>query len=104
MRLGAFDCQVKKSSKAHSAYKKVAITERHRHRLEFNNKYRKAFEKNGMLVSGINRAHNLVEMMELKNHPWYLGCQYHPEFKSRPVKAHPLFLAFLRAAMKNPIL
>jgi CTP synthase len=101
MRLGAFECGIKKGSKAFSAYKKTSISERHRHRLEFNNKYRKNFEKAGMLVSGVNRQHNLVEMIELKNHPWYLGCQFHPEFKSRPVQAHPLFVAFLRASLKQ---
>ena len=101
MRLGAFDCAVKKGSKAFTAYKKSQISERHRHRLEFNNKYRKSFEKAGMLVSGVNRQHNLVEMVELKNHPWYLGCQFHPEFKSRPVQAHPLFVAFLKASLKQ---
>jgi CTP synthase len=101
MRLGAFDCNVKKDSRAFAAYKKTKIQERHRHRLEFNNKYKKAFEKKGVIFSGMNRKHNLVEMMELKNHPWYLGCQYHPEFKSRPTRAHPLFLAFLRASLKN---
>jgi CTP synthase len=101
MRLGAFECGIKKGSKAFLAYKKTSISERHRHRLEFNNKYRKNFEKAGMLVSGVNRQHNLVEMIELKNHPWYLGCQFHPEFKSRPVQAHPLFVAFLRASLKQ---
>ncbi len=101
MRLGAFECGIKKGSKAFSAYKKTSISERHRHRLEFNNKYRKNFEKAGMLVSGVNRQHNLVEMVELKNHPWYLGCQFHPEFKSRPVQAHPLFVAFLKASLKQ---
>ncbi|MEI7441570.1 MAG: CTP synthase, partial [bacterium] len=87
MRLGAFECGIKKGSKAFLAYKKTSISERHRHRLEFNNKYRKNFEKAGMLVSGVNRQHNLVEIIELENHPWYLGCQFHPEFKSRPVQA-----------------
>lgn len=101
MRLGAFECGIKKGSKAFAAYKKTSISERHRHRLEFNNKYRKNFEKAGMLVSGVNRQHNLVEMIELKNHPWYLGCQFHPEFKSRPVQAHPLFVAFLKASLKQ---
>lgn len=101
MRLGAFDCSVKKSSKAFAAYKKTKISERHRHRLEFNNKFKKSFEKKGMVFSGLNRKHNLVEMMELKKHPWYLGCQYHPEFKSRPTRAHPLFVAFLKASLKN---
>lgn len=101
MRLGAFDCSIKKGTKANAAYKKTHIQERHRHRLEFNNKYLKAFEKNGMKISGVNPTHKLVEMMELKDHPWYLGCQYHPEFKSRPTRAHPLFVAFLRASLKN---
>ncbi len=101
MRLGAFDCTIKKASKAFAAYKKPKIQERHRHRLEFNNKYRKAFEKNDMIVSGVNTKYNLVEMMELKKHPWYLGCQYHPEFKSRPTRAHPLFVAFLKASLTN---
>ncbi|MEZ4814646.1 MAG: CTP synthase [Bdellovibrionota bacterium] len=100
MRLGAFDCTIKKSTLAYKAYKKILVQERHRHRLEFNNKYQKAFEKNGMQVSGMNKAHKLIEMIELKNHPWYLGCQYHPEFKSRPTRAHPLFVEFLRASLK----
>ncbi len=101
MRLGAFDCSLKKGTLAHKAYKKAMVQERHRHRLEFNNKFLKAFEKNGMQVSGVNKEHKLVEMLELKKHPWYLGCQYHPEFKSRPTRAHPLFVEFLRASLKN---
>lgn len=103
MRLGAFDCNLKKNSKALAAYKKVDITERHRHRLEFNNKFKESFERKGMLFSGINKMHNLVEVMELKNHPWYLGCQYHPEFKSRPVEPHPLFVAFLKASLSKAV-
>jgi len=101
MRLGAFDCAIKKDTRAYTAYKKNLISERHRHRLEFNNTYKKSFEKAGMQISGVNKAHNLVEMIELENHPWYLGCQFHPEFKSRPVHPHPLFVAFLRASLKH---
>ena len=100
MRLGAFDCNVQKNSHAYEAYHQNQVRERHRHRLEFNNGFKREFEEAGMAFSGINKAHNLVEIMEHRAHPWYLGCQFHPEFKSRPVEAHPLFVKFLAASLK----
>lgn len=99
MRLGAYDCRIQKSSLAWRAYKSLNISERHRHRLEFNNAFKKRFESKGMLVTGVNPQHNLVEILELQDHPWFLGCQFHPEFKSRPEKAHPLFKGFIKAAL-----
>jgi CTP synthase len=98
MRLGSYDCKLQRNSLALKAYKSPLITERHRHRLEFNNHFKKRFETKGMLVSGINPLLNLVEILELKDHPWYLGCQFHPEFKSRPENPHPLFKAFIKAS------
>lgn len=97
-RLGAYLCQLKKSSRAFFAYKKAMISERHRHRYEFNNKYIKSFEAKGMVFSGINPQMNLVEIIELQNHPFFLATQFHPEFKSRPLSPHPLFLNFIAAA------
>ncbi|MGD9014804.1 MAG: CTP synthase [Candidatus Omnitrophota bacterium] len=96
MRLGIYECKLKKGTKAFSAYKKEKIFERHRHRYEFNNGYREAMEKKGMVFSGINPKQNLVEIIELKNHPWFVVCQFHPEFKSKPDKAHPLFRDFIK--------
>ncbi|MDD5680969.1 MAG: CTP synthase [Candidatus Omnitrophica bacterium] len=101
MRLGAYQCVVKKGSKAYKVYKKSKIHERHRHRYEFNNKYRDVFEGHGMVFSGIHPKGNLVEMIELKSHPWFVACQFHPEFKSKPDAAHPLFAAFIKAAVQN---
>lgn len=98
MRLGTYPCDLKKGSKAAQAYGKSRITERHRHRYEFNNKYLKEFEAAGMVASGINPETGLVEVVELKNHPWYVGAQYHPELKSRVLDPHPLFLRFVKAA------
>ncbi len=100
MRLGAFACKLSKRSLSYKAYKKESISERHRHRYEFNNKYRKAFEKKGMLFAGINSQRGLVEIIELKNHPWFVACQFHPEFKSKPDQAHPLFRDFICAALE----
>ena len=99
MRLGAYECRLKKPSKAHSAYKKKKIYERHRHRYEFNNNYREIMEKNGMIFSGIYPQGNLVEIIELKNHPWFEACQFHPEFKSKPDKPHPLFADFIKHSL-----
>ena len=99
MRLGAYSCQIKKNTLAYKAYKKVKISERHRHRLEFQNKFMKKLEKNGMIFGGINKEHDLVEVIELKEHPWFLACQYHPEFKSRPERPHPLFRDFIKASL-----
>jgi CTP synthase len=96
MRLGAYECLVKKDTKAHSAYKRDKIAERHRHRYEFNNDYKEAMQKSGMIFSGIHPEGSLVEIIELKSHPWFVACQFHPEFKSKPDKPHPLFREFIR--------
>lgn len=100
MRLGAYPCILQKGTKAKQAYKKEKISERHRHRYEVNNKYREILEQNGMLISGVSPDNDLVEMVELKDHPWFVGCQFHPELKSRATKAHPLFREFVAAALK----
>ncbi|KAA0258188.1 CTP synthase [Deferribacter autotrophicus] len=100
MRLGAYKCKLKEDSIAYDAYKMQEISERHRHRLEFNNKYKEAFIKAGLHISGINPDRDLVEIIELKAHRWFLGCQFHPEFKSRPLEPHPLFRDFVKAAYK----
>ncbi|MFC1510482.1 CTP synthase [Candidatus Omnitrophota bacterium] len=100
MRLGAYPCKLTKATKSFRSYKKESISERHRHRYEFNNKYKKQFEKNGMVIAGKNNHHGLVEILEIKKHPWFVACQFHPEFKSKPDKAHPLFRDFLAAAVK----
>lgn len=100
MRLGAYSCTLKKGSLSFKAYKKKVIYERHRHRYEFNNKYSKLMEKNGLRIAGVHKNKNLVEIIELKNHPWFVASQFHPEFKSKPDKAHPLFINFVKAAIK----
>ncbi|KAB0664688.1 CTP synthase [Oryzomonas japonica] len=99
MRLGAYPCAVTKGTLAHAAYNATEISERHRHRYEFNNKYRSALTGKGMILSGIYKDKDLVEIIELPNHPWFLGCQFHPEFKSKPLQPHPLFRAFVGAAL-----
>jgi CTP synthase len=99
MRLGAYPCQVKKDTLAHKAYKADEISERHRHRYEFNNEYREKFQKAGMKLSGVSPNGKLVEMIELEGHPWFLAVQFHPEFKSKPDEAHPLFREFIRHAL-----
>lgn len=101
MRLGAYPCKVKEGTLAWEAYKQELISERHRHRYEYNNKYREELEDKGLIIAGISPDGVLVEMVELKDHPWLLGCQFHPEFKSRPNKAHPLFVSFVQAAINN---
>jgi CTP synthase len=98
MRLGEYSCEITPKTRVHSAYKKRLISERHRHRYEVNNKYRQLIEENGMIVCGINKDLDLVEMIELSGHPWYVGVQFHPELKSRVIKAHPLFRDFIAAA------
>jgi len=98
MRLGTYDCQLTESSKAYGAYNTLNISERHRHRYEFNNSYKKCFEENGAVFSGINKELDLVEIFEIKNHPWFVACQFHPEFKSYPITPHPLFQSFIGAA------
>lgn len=99
MRLGEYPCNLVKGTKSYEAYGEELIYERHRHRYEFNNKYEKEFEDNGMIISGKAPNRILVEMIELKDHPWFVGTQAHPEFKSRPNKAHPLFREFVKAAV-----
>jgi CTP synthase len=100
MRLGAYPCILKKGTISYNSYKKIKIYERHRHRYEFNNKYREIFEKNGMEVAGIYPEKNLVEIIELKEHPFFVATQFHPEFKSKPFKSHPLFSAFIKASLQ----
>jgi CTP synthase len=99
MRLGAYPCHLTKKSLAYEAYKKETISERHRHRYEFNNIYKEKFIKQGMVFSGINTQHGLVEVIELTGHPWFVACQFHPEFKSRPHNPHPLFYHFIEASL-----
>jgi CTP synthase len=99
MRLGAYPCKIKSRTLASKVYGRNSVTERHRHRYEFNNKYRKIFEKKGMVFSGVYPKKNLVEIVELKNHPYFIAVQSHPEFKSKPDNAHPLFRDFIKAAL-----
>jgi len=99
MRLGAYSCNLNEGTLASAAYVVKEISERHRHRYEFNNQYKDQFIENGMVVSGISPSGELVEIIELKGHPWLLGCQFHPEFKSRPMDPHPLFRDFIKASL-----
>ena len=101
MRLGEYPCVLQKGTRAATIYGKHKIHERHRHRYEFNNKYIKDFEEAGLIPSGINPENNLVEIVEMKNHPWFIGVQYHPEYKSTVENPHPLFVRFVRAAMEQ---
>ena len=98
MRLGQYLCNLKKGSFAEKAYGSLRIYERHRHRYEFNPEYEETLAKAGLFISGKNPDHNLVELVEIKDHPWFLGCQFHPEFKSKPLDPHPLFKAFIGAS------
>lgn len=100
MRLGAYQCVLKPGTLAHCAYGVAEISERHRHRYEFNNEYREILEKNGMVFSGLSPDGRLVEIIEVINHPWFLGCQFHPEFKSTPLSPNPLFRDFVKLAME----
>jgi CTP synthase len=101
MRLGAYPAVLKEGSFAHGAYGTPQISERHRHRYELNNAYRKALSENGLLFSGLSPDGNLVEISELSDHPWFLGCQFHPELKSRPHAPQPLFREFIQASFKE---
>jgi CTP synthase len=101
MRLGAWDCELKKGSKIFNAYKSELISERHRHRFEFNNNYLAQIEAAGMKATGINPKTGLVEVVEISSHPWFVGVQYHPEYKSTVLKPHPLFVDFIKAALKQ---
>jgi len=103
MRLGAYEAKLFKDSLSYKAYQQEKISERHRHRYEFNNDYRDVLEKGGLRIAGINPKRNLVEIVEVKDHPWMVGVQFHPEFKSRPLRAHPLFREFIKAAIKKNI-
>ncbi len=98
MRLGEFSCLLKKGSLSYSVYSREKISERHRHRYEFNPEFENLLDENGMIISGKNPERDLVEMIELKGHPWFIGCQFHPEFKSRPLQPHPLFVSFIKSA------
>jgi len=100
MRLGLYPCKISESTKAYDAYKDELIFERHRHRYEFNNEYREQIVGSGLILSGLSPDERLVEIIELKDHPWFLGCQFHPEFKSRPNRPHPLFRDFIKAALE----
>ncbi len=101
LRLGAYPCSIKDGTLANAAYRENLVFERHRHRYEFNNEYISDLEKAGMVFSGINEDDNLVEMIELKDHPWFVAVQFHPEFKSRPTRPHPLFKEFVSAVLKR---
>ena len=101
MRLGSYNCDIKKDSLIYKSYKSIKIKERHRHRYEFNNKYLKVMESKGLIVGGINKKLNLVETIELKDHPWFIGVQFHPELKSRLMNAHPLFDSFIKSVIKH---
>jgi CTP synthase len=103
MRLGAYDCQLSKKSRALKAYGSELISERHRHRFEFNNAYRERLEKAGLRVTGINPQNNLVEIVEIPEHPWFVGVQFHPELKSTVEKPHPLFVAFVKACKERRV-
>ena len=100
MRLGAWDCSLDKDSKVYDAYKSETISERHRHRYEYNNEFKTQFEEAGLLTTGINSKTGLVEIVEVKDHPWFVGVQYHPEYKSTVAEPHPLFVAFTKAALE----
>jgi CTP synthase len=98
MRLGQYPCILNEKSRAYEAYRESLIHERHRHRYEVNNDYRDVLVSGGMMMSGTSPDNRIVEMMELPDHPWFVGCQFHPEFKSRPNRPHPLFAGFVREA------
>jgi CTP synthase len=100
MRLGAYPCVLEKDSSAYRAYQQGNISERHRHRYEFNNDYREKLTQAGLLLSGLSPDKKLVEIIELPKHPWFVAVQFHPELKSRPTKAHPLFREFVGAAVR----
>lgn len=101
LRLGAYPCVLKEETNASAAYQMSEISERHRHRFEFNNDYREKLEENGLVIAGTSPDNNLVEIIEIGDHPWFLGCQFHPEFKSKPMKPHPLFKDFISAALSH---
>jgi len=101
MRLGSWKCNIAKGTLAHQIYDKDQIEERHRHRYEFNNEYRKQLENTGLVCSGINPETDLVEIIELQNHPFFIGVQYHPEYKSTVANPHPIFVSFVAAMVQH---
>ena len=101
MRLGAYSCKLEEGSFAHKAYGTTQISERHRHRYEFNSAYKEDFEKAGMKASGINPETGLVEVVEIPSHPYFIGVQFHPEYKSTVANPHPLFIEFIKASIEN---
>ena len=101
MRLGAYPCELEEGTLARRIYGTDRLSERHRHRFEFNNDYLEKLKACGLIFSGTNPESNLVEISELADHPWFLGCQFHPEFKSRPMEPHPLFESFVGACQKQ---
>ncbi|MCD4731778.1 MAG: CTP synthase, partial [Bacteroidales bacterium] len=101
MRLGKYPCKLKKSTHVYNIYQTLNISERHRHRYEFNNEYLSEFEEAGMTAAGINPNENLVEIIEITDHPWFIGIQFHPEYKSTVAKPHPLFVDFVKATMEH---
>ena len=101
MRLGSYSCTLDKESLSYKIYDEKTIHERHRHRYEFNNSFRPLFEKRGMMLAGKNKERDLVEIIEVKEHPWFIGVQFHPEFQSQPLTPHPLFRSFVKAALKH---
>lgn len=101
MRLGAYPCVIEHGTKAFQAYKNAEISERHRHRYELNNQFKDILLQNGMIMSGHSPDRQLVEIIELKNHRWFVGVQFHPELKSRAVTGHPLFISFIKAGLQS---
>ena len=101
MRLGGYACSLKKGSRVQEAYQSEMVRERHRHRYEFNNDYLDAYEEHGMIPTGINPESGLVEIMEQEGHPWFVGTQFHPEYRSTALNPHPLFIAFIKAAIEK---
>jgi len=101
MRLGAYPCRLQRGSKAAEIYGQPEVSERHRHRYEVSNRYRERFAEHGLRLSGLSPDESLVEMIELPVHPWFVGCQFHPELQSRPLRPHPLFAGFVAAAARR---
>jgi CTP synthase len=101
LRLGSYKCKLAEGSMSHKAYGEAVISERHRHRYEFNNVYRAELEKAGLVIAGASPDDRLVEIVEVKDHPFFVGVQFHPEFQSRPLSPHPLFVGLLTAAKKQ---
>jgi CTP synthase len=101
MRLGAYPCRIKPDTLAARIYGRTEVSERHRHRYEFNPEYRERLEAAGLVLSGVSPDDQLVEMIEIPDHPWFLACQFHPEFKSTPFDPHPLFRSFIGAALRR---